>query len=352
MIIFAQVYASLLLVWLVLRSLFFDRFWWLALLNTSALFLYVPLLLAIPAILLGSKGRQRWGWLAVLLIPGAIALHWYAPYFLPRFSASPPSTSIPLRQPLKVMSFNVLWDNTNYDQLAQSIRQANPDVIGFQELRPDHLPELKKRLGKVYPYSAVHPEPDFHTVGVLSRFPLEAVETLPNPSLERGLTMRLLLPHLPQQKRAHPDLLLLVTHLAPNNMFNFAPKEWIPLSRQRYAQRLDQVRQIQRVVETAQQQTTQATVLMLCDCNMTDTSETYHELERVLSDSFREVGWGLGHTIPADQGIPLQRIDYVWHSRDIEAIAAEVGDDGGSDHFPLVVTLVVTLAVETSASPH
>jgi endonuclease/exonuclease/phosphatase family metal-dependent hydrolase len=38
----------------------------------------------------------------------------------------------------------------------------------------------------------------------------------------------------------------------------------------------------------------------------------------------------------------LWRIDYVWHNDAFAAIRARVGDDNGtSDHFPLIVSLVL-----------
>lgn len=117
-------------------------------------------------------------------------------------------------------------------------------------------------------------------------------------------------------------------------MFTFAPKKWVPLTRQRYGQRMVQVNMILEQIMV-----TKTPTVVLCDCNMTDTSQTYYEMDRLLEDSFREVGWGLGHTSPTGVGWPLQRLDYVWHTPEIRAIAAQVGPSGGSDHFSLVVTL-------------
>jgi Endonuclease/Exonuclease/phosphatase family len=63
-------------------------------------------------------------------------------------------------------------------------------------------------------------------------------------------------------------------------------------------------------------------------------------LRSFLSDSFREAGWGLRNTnYASDIPFPMQRIDYVWHNAGLNAIAAEVGQAGGSDHLPVVVRL-------------
>jgi endonuclease/exonuclease/phosphatase (EEP) superfamily protein YafD len=37
--------------------------------------------------------------------------------------------------------------------------------------------------------------------------------------------------------------------------------------------------------------------------------------------------------------MPIQRIDYVWHSEEWIALEAFVGQDGHSDHLPIVAKL-------------
>lgn len=78
-------------------------------------------------------------------------------------------------------------------------------------------------------------------------------------------------------------------------------------------------------------------MLVLCDCNLTDTSEAYATLRAGLHDSFAEAGWGLGLTMLLSQPhIPAQRYDYIWHTDELVALSAQVGADGGSDHLLLL----------------
>jgi endonuclease/exonuclease/phosphatase (EEP) superfamily protein YafD len=73
---------------------------------------------------------------------------------------------------------------------------------------------------------------------------------------------------------------------------------------------------------------------------MTHTSEIYAILSTVLRDSFKEAGWGLGHTLYVGSiPVRLQRVDYIWHTGDLVATDARVGSDGSSDHRPIVATL-------------
>jgi endonuclease/exonuclease/phosphatase family metal-dependent hydrolase len=56
-----------------------------------------------------------------------------------------------------------------------------------------------------------------------------------------------------------------------------------------------------------------------------------------LVDSWSEAGKGDGFTFSSTD--PFERIDWIWHSPDLHAVAAEVPVTAASDHRPLVVTL-------------
>ena len=109
------------------------------------------------------------------------------------------------------------------------------------------------------------------------------------------------------------------------------------LVKERYGHREKETMQLKQMIQDLD-----GPVLLMCDCNMTDTSEAYARLDTVLDDSFRETGWGMGHTLQPPQLFPVQRIDYVWHTDEFEALYAYVGQDGGSDHLPIVAKLRLT----------
>jgi endonuclease/exonuclease/phosphatase family metal-dependent hydrolase len=186
---------------------------------------------------------------------------------------------------------------------------------------------LVAALAPAYRYQAVHPVDRFHTVGVLSRLPIEMITALPDPPVERGLQVTV---HYGTQQ-----LSVLIVHLAPNNMPLWPLDQFIATTIDRYTQRATEVAYLQTVVQKRLLPT-----LILCDCNMTDTSETYAQLRRVVADSFQERGWGVGHTLSVT-GVPfpVQRVDYIWHTDELHVIDAYIGPDGGSDHLPMVATL-------------
>jgi vancomycin resistance protein VanJ len=315
---FGWLYIGLIVLWFCLRVVFFDQIWWLALLNTIAFYLFIPLALLLP-LAIWLRGRRL---LLGLAIPTILFIGLFSKLLLPAFSTP---TLVP-QQAFTAMSFNLLWSNENYDQIAKTVQTANPDIVGLQEVRPSNIKALTAALPN-YPYSAFRQTDLFHTVGIVSRFPIVSVVPLPNPPIERGLQVVL---------DVNGKLLsAIVAHLAPNNMPLFPFDEFVKQTRERYARRAGEVEHLKQVIEKRNYPT-----IVVCDCNMTDTSQTYAQLRSILTDSFAEVGWGLGHTIRVEAfSFPIQRIDYAWHTDDLQAVKAYVGDNGGSDHHSMIATM-------------
>ncbi len=320
----ALLYLGLLLIWLSLRLIWFDQFWWLGLLNTFAFWWMLPLVLVMPWVL----WRRQWWRLAACALPLVLVLHWYGPLFLPSFAA--PAVAAPSAATVKVMSFNILINNRNYDAIADAIRQEDPDIVGFQELRPEHIAELQTRLGAVYPYGMFSPEHNpfnngVNRVGVISRIPIQQQDKLPPPLAERGIQVKFEIEDKP--------LALWVTHFSPSNLYVFPLSQWASLWQQSHGQRMEQAQQVASAAEM------DTPLVMLCDCNMSPTTAPYEVLGQSLTDSFRRVGWGLGPTRVIRRRWPVLRVDYVWHNQGVRPVEAHVGTDGASDHLPVVATL-------------
>ena len=110
--------------------------------------------------------------------------------------------------------------------------------------------------------------------------------------------------------------------------------EFVAVTKDRYSQRAAEVAYLEQSIRLRTIPT-----IILCDCNMTDTSETYARLHAVIGDSFQERGWGFGHTLyVAAVPFPVQRVDYIWHTNELSAVDASIGPDGGSDHLPMIAT--------------
>ena len=82
-------------------------------------------------------------------------------------------------------------------------------------------------------------------------------------------------------------------------------------------------------------------LIVIGDFNLTDQQSIYAPLTRHLRDSHRESGWGMGFTFTRFRrlGLPMWRIDYVFHSSDLVALSSTMGDFGGSDHRPVIAKL-------------
>jgi endonuclease/exonuclease/phosphatase (EEP) superfamily protein YafD len=312
-------YLVSIVLWFGLRLLFFDRFWWLALLNTLAFYLFLPLAILLPLALWGRQRRLVFG----LLFPCLLFLSLFQPLINPLAKATRPAQTTPA---LKVMSFNMLGSNHDYPKIAQMIGMIQPDLIGLQEVRSEQMAALVAALAPAYRYQALHPADRFHTVGLLSRLPIDTITALPNPPMERGLQVTV--------RNGTQQLAVLIVHLAPNNMPLWPLEQFVATTIDRYTQRAAEVNYLHAVVQKRALPT-----LILCDCNMTDTSETYAQLQTVVADSFQERGWGLGHTLSVT-GVPfpVQRVDYIWHTDELHVIDAFIGTDGGSDHLPMIAT--------------
>jgi endonuclease/exonuclease/phosphatase (EEP) superfamily protein YafD len=163
----------------------------------------------------------------------------------------------------------------------------------------------------------------------MSRFPIERVERFPLPPLDFALHAVLRV----DGARLH----VFVVHLSPNGLGRNPVDQYIRLAKQRFAQRAAEVARLEQALRALHEP-----ALLLCDCNLTDTSQAYAHLATFMSDSFREAGWGFGHSsFSRRPPFQAQRLDYVWHSDQVIALEAAVGPDGGSDHRPVVARLAL-----------
>jgi endonuclease/exonuclease/phosphatase (EEP) superfamily protein YafD len=309
----AWIYLILFSLWILLRFFFFDSLWWLALINTAALYIFVPLIIFLPFALLFRKWRLVFG----LCLPLGLFIGLYSSFFLP--SLSTPSQN---QQTIKAMTFNMLFSNDDYDSITKMVAENKPDIIGLQEVRSQTVPILIKRFASYYPYHAFHPVELNHNVGILSRFPIDKFITLPAPPIQRGIQVTLRL------NNGEP-IEAIVVHLTPSYPLN----KFMQLAEYWYSSRAAQVSYLTNIVKQYNQP-----VIVMCDCNFTDTSETYSQMQNVMIDSFHQAGWGFGHTFRG-RFFPVGRIDYIWHTKQLQAVDAYVGKGGGSDHLPVIAKL-------------
>jgi vancomycin resistance protein VanJ len=320
--------------WAALHLLFGDRWWWLFLLNSLAVYLFAPLpLLLAPA--LTTRRREVWVGFGVVLALGA---YFYGRLLLPKFlPGSPPGPTI------SVMTYNVLGANGQTAQVEAAIRASDADVIALQELNPPIAEAIRRDLAAEYPYQVLDPQPGVAGLGVISRYPLHPTDAVP-PGIWVGT------PQVLDLTFGDTAVTLVNFHAIPPGSYAPAILEYTTREREQQARTL-----------AALAAARSGPLIVPGDLNASDCSTAYAIVTSVLVDPWRAAGWGLGHTFPGAAsfgssrptiaGIPvpmwLVRIDYVFHSADWQPMAARVGPwDGVSDHRPVVVELALARDAE------
>jgi vancomycin resistance protein VanJ len=309
--------------WMLLRQ----RPWWLELTHTFALLLFAPVLLLLPAALLI---RSRW-----MLIPIAAVLALFVALFGPRFL--PPSSATAAGTPLRVMTFNQLYDNKRVPELIAAIRSQQADVVGLQELSEPVAEAIQSQLGGEYPYQLLAPG-NPAGLGLLSRY---AFQTTGKSDTVRGQRVSIQL--------AGQTVTILNIHLTPPAIkVRKIPRLKLPVIAGYDAG--PPTRQVGRLAGEVDQ--VAGPLIVIGDFNTSDREPRYAELAARMHDAFRETNWGFGFTFPDHKRMgpltipfPLVRIDYVWSKGGVLPAASHVAcNNTGADHCFLVADLRVGAA--------
>ena len=294
----------------------------------SAYLVVLSLTMAICLILfLFTRNRT----LFLLLLPNiAIVLTYLTPHLLPSFVTLEEDDS-----PIRIMTYNVfkLEDEQILDTYAELIRDANPDIIAFQDFSRIVHEGLRERIGDEYPYfeAEIRTGQWQSSQGVYSKFPiLEAVAWVDEDLITTHPHQRLLLDI--------DDIEVVFYNIHPYPPIEWAGElEFIVYEADINAHAIA----MQRIINRIQLET--LPVLVAGDMNMSDQSLEYDRLSALLIDSFKSGGSGLGFTYPANNEFPeLIRLDYIFHSDDFQTLTARVLEDSGtSDHLPLLADIVV-----------
>lgn len=314
-------YSASIAAWLIARALYWDHSWALAVINTMAVYLFGPLPILFFLGLVLDHPRK----LLTLALPCIAFLVIYGELFLPRMSAESELEG----QRLRVMTFNVDFRNNDMRAVAEAVRAVSPDILGLQEYTPSHDHDLGRLLESDYPYRTRPKVAELHRVGLFSRYPIQSTRALDLPPRHQAVRA--------EMDIAGRRIQIYVAHLSPTIIIRAFNEQGPIYISESYARREDEAVRLNQSISNMNEP-----VLLLCDCNLTDTSEAYHHLDAVLEDSFRQAGWGLGHTVqPVGFPFHIQRIDFIWYSPAFEVTWAETGPEGASDHLPVVAELIL-----------
>lgn len=327
------VYSCGITLWAILSFIFHDHWWWLFLLNSFAIYLFIPFpFLIIYSIL--QKNKLLW---ISSALTGSIAILFFGNLFLPKtgwFSA-------PSQPTLIVMTFNTLGKNQSWKKTIQAFLDSDADVIAIQELNGNTAQSIREFLRNEYPYQALYPEEGTCGTGIISRYPLS----------EWGIDF--------SAPRWCPDPQVVKINVDGKEfvVINFHAKASSPTKISQINQdTLWRTQQMQEIL--AYTETLTLPFIVLGDLNASSRSDAYQVITQVAQDVWVNAGWGLGHTFPggnmpggsrfkiAGYHIPqwLVRIDYIFTSAEWKILQAQIGPwDGGSDHRPVIAKIYLNL---------
>ena len=315
--VFIAGYSVSILAWFISWLFIGDATWWLTLINRIVPFLFIP----VPFLFGWIICIRRFRWMIPLLIQIFLFTQLYTPYLFPH-SLSP---TIRDGNTLKVMTYNVLFSNSDYDAVAGVILKYLPDVVASQEVQPKIMNELEKRLENEYPYSLMGTQNDYGTTAVFSRHPIIESSVLDLAADRPAVVVKI--------KINDEEFTFVAVHLLAYNLWWTKPKD-IPATIMERT--FNQNRQAEIILERLKQES--GTVIIGCDCNSYETSSSYRILDEWLDNSARDDGWffGVDDMLGLQQDNYLQHIDYVWYRGTVEPIiVSKVTDSGGSDHLPV-----------------
>jgi len=320
----AYAYSTLIAGYLILRLIFWDRLWPIALMGDFVPWIFLPIfLLPILGFFLIKKR-----WFAIVSSVACICLlGWlHVTYF------SPQPANISDSQPtLKVFSLNLGWHHKSPQALVNLIQEEKPDLICLQEIKEDYAKEVFSKLTALYPH---HLGRGYHVI--LSRYPIRSFQRLQlaggNEPQERAIIQ------MNQQ-----DVVLYNISTTPPW---FRQHKILPFLKIPVYEYGDRPAQIQDLVRRLQKET--LPTIAAGDFNLTDQSQDYYYLRGVMQDAFRTAGVGFGFTFPHGWDLkllvkqlnwkltfPLVRLDYVWYSQHWGAKSAKVLPAIGSEHLPV-----------------
>ena len=311
---------AVILFYFLAKLLSWDNFFIVHTISFVLPWLFFPLVILLP-LALWRKSKP------LLAMSGLVAIFFFLAYgslFLPNRTAQIGDSTF------TVMSYNVLYLNENLDKTLANIRQHDPDILALHEYTSQIDAEIGAALAVEYPFKQVE-----NGRGLYSRYPIEAYEFLPMPgSFGEGA----------QKASVNIDgvsvTVLSVHPVRPPSIETYIPvlDVYMPLA---VANTTRNDSQMGTIIDEVTQ--IEAPLVLVGDLNLTDQNPLYTELTQHVTDAFVERGTGMGFTFTPFQNYPLPvwRIDYIFHSPEVTAVAIEVGEYAGSDHKPLIATLSV-----------
>lgn len=241
-----------------------------------------------------------------------------------------------------VHSFNYTGSyKTNFKDISFLICEKNPDIICFQEIWFDNflsLDSISKYLDMPY-YSVGENGLGVKDYAIFSKYPILSTEHQKYKNTHNGsmfcdisikekiirvVNCHLQTSNINQKKQEIEDLKQI---FAPR-IFAKAIQNLFKTITNNSSHRSKQALAINEIV-----QNTKYPIFVCGDINETPSSFVYSEVKGDLKDGFKEAGKGFGATYKKLFG--LIRVDYIFHSSEVECVNYLVEKADYSDHHPV-----------------
>lgn len=323
-------YTIFLAVYFILRFLFWDKLAIVGFIGNFIPWIFLPIFI-FPIVFLILKNKIVFiiSCCATLILLGWVHTKYWSPKTL---DITNPHSSV------VVLSMNVGQHLVEPESLKKVIFEQNADIVFLQEVTDRHIKSIWPSLLENYPYQIHGPLVSEKMVGmgILSKYPILSSKDF--KLAEEGLVF--------QQRSV---IKIGKQKIAIYNIHTTYPwfrfqKEFFFVTVPIYDYSI-RSKEIQALVNLLHNEN--LPVIAAGDFNMTDQTQDYQYLNKVLIDSFKESGWGFGFTWPAHKNPsgeinltqPIVRIDYIMHSDNWNSHLTQVLPKIGSDHLPIKTKL-------------
>jgi endonuclease/exonuclease/phosphatase (EEP) superfamily protein YafD len=277
---------------------------WHQILELATHFRLQYLLVALFTLLLYGLARRRVEILLCLFCVGLNGIE-VVPWYFP--AAAPAASG----QALRVMVSNVLTSN-------RYVQQEQPAVLVVMEINDEWQKQLKG-LKPILPYSIEVPSSDNFGIALFSKYPLEQAKIkhwgagdYGVPSLAANITI------------GQTPLTLIATHPLP------------PLKPDYFMFRNQQMREMANDVNRLGN-----AAIVMGDLNMSMWSPYFREFMQATKLRSSRQGFGVQPSWPVDSPLLQIPIDHCLVSPKIRIVKNRIGENIGSDHYPLIADLAV-----------
>lgn len=288
---------------------FAGRLWWFFELFSHFRLQYLIILgiVSIP-LLLGRSFRVA----AIFGLCAALNFAFILPYYVSAGRIAPTNSTV-----LRAISINVNTANKRYDLVKRYVDENSPDFLLLVEVDEGWLKGIAE-IEQSYPYRTSHPQDDNFGIALYSKHKSDRCEVV-------YLSAAGIPSIIGDFEVGGKRLTIIGTHPLP------------PIGRE-YA--LLRNNQLDAIAERMSRIT--GYKMLLGDLNTTPWSYQFGKLlkQTALHDSAR--GFGLQLSWPTHSLVFRIPIDHCLVSSDIEVVRRSVGRDVGSDHFPILIDLILT----------